>query len=102
MFTLLFVCELQTAVQINLSRFAPTLTTVATVGAGDELLRLFVTILLFRPQTEAADGDGLCHRLMEGEEKKLRESQSVEQLHCLNENNTEVLCVTAYIKLTAD
>lgn len=46
-----------------------TLTTVATVGAGDELLRLLVTILLLGPQTEAADGDGLCHRLMEGQRR---------------------------------
>lgn len=42
------------------------LTTVATVGAGDELLRPLVAILLLGAQAEAADGDGLRHRLMSG------------------------------------
>lgn len=40
-----------------------TLTTVATVGAGDELLWPLVTVLLLGPEAETADGDGLCHRL---------------------------------------
>lgn len=40
-----------------------TLTAVATVGAGDELLWPFVTVLLLGPEAETADGDGLCHRL---------------------------------------
>lgn len=40
-----------------------TLTAVAAVGAGDELLRPLVTVLLLGPEAEAADGDGLRHRL---------------------------------------
>lgn len=45
------------------------LTAIATVGAGDELLRPLVAILLLGPQAEAADGDWLCHRLAEGKSR---------------------------------
>lgn len=45
------------------------LTAVAAVGAGDELLRPLVAVLLLGPQAEAADGDGLCHRLQDQGEK---------------------------------
>lgn len=44
---------------------APQLTAVAAVCAGDELLRPLVAVLLLGPQAEAADGDGLSHRLEE-------------------------------------
>lgn len=40
-----------------------TLTAVATVGAGDELLWPLVAVLLLGPEAETADGDGLCYRL---------------------------------------
>lgn len=46
------------------------LTTIATVGAGDEFLRPLIAILLLGPQAEAADGDGLCHRLAEGQRRR--------------------------------
>lgn len=41
----------------------PLLTAVAAVGTGDELLWPLVAVLLLGPQAEAADGDGLRHRL---------------------------------------
>lgn len=49
-----------------------TLTAVAAVGAGDELLRPLVTVLLLGPEAEAADGDGLRHRLGGGGERRQR------------------------------
>lgn len=48
-----------------------TLTAVAAVGAGDELLRPLVTVLLLGPEAEAADGDGLRHRLEGGETEEV-------------------------------
>lgn len=82
------------------------LTTVATISAGDELLWLLVAVLLLGPQTEAADGDGLCHGLVEGQRRKFRPCVKLTAL--VNKNNTEVPCpaavnVAAYVsELTAD
>lgn len=67
---------------------APLLTAVAAVGAGDELLRPLVAVLLLGPQAEAADGDGLRHRL-EGQggvgvggERKSRMSVGFNGINC--------------------
>lgn len=85
------------------------LTAVATVGAGDELLWLLIAILLLGPQTEAADGDGLRHRLAKGQsrreeggdagEKKGEGKKKVETVSQLNsfivqmKTNKVALCV---------
>lgn len=56
---------------------AALLTAVAAVGAGDELLRPLVAVLLLGPEAEAADGDGLRHRLEDrGEKRENPECQS--------------------------
>lgn len=51
-----------------------TLTAVATVSAGDELLWPLVAVLLLGSEAETADGDGLCHRLEreQGMEERVR------------------------------
>lgn len=97
-----FNCD--TVVSRRTLRSLPLLTAVAAVGTGDELLWPLVAVLLLGPQTEAADGDGLRHRLAGGrtggrgkkrEERQLRLSVSFNSI-IVQMSTTKCPCVSRH------